>query len=55
MGSILHVEPYIQKICDMIWMKFSDASLADTPLGLNMWTQYFAFDIVLQLPLGDVT
>ena len=53
MSSMLSMEPFIQKVADTNWRKFRELAGRGQPIEINKWTNFFAFDVVATLALGE--
>ncbi|KAI5360640.1 putative cytochrome P450 [Septoria linicola] len=53
MSTILSLEDKIQGIADVLWQKLHDLAAQGETVNVGDWTNYFAFDVVGKLGLGD--
>jgi len=52
MTAIQSVEPIIQDVADAMWRKMGEFADNGTPVPIDKWVNYFAFDAVGSLALG---
>ncbi|KAH7355744.1 cytochrome P450 [Pyrenochaeta sp. MPI-SDFR-AT-0127] len=52
MSTILNLEPQIQALADGVWDQFRSFAKSGTPVNMQTWTGFFAFDVVTKLGLG---
>ncbi|KAF1956096.1 cytochrome P450 [Byssothecium circinans] len=53
MSTILNLEPQIQALADGVWDRFRSFAKHGTPVNMQTWTGYFAFDVVTKLGVGS--